>query len=482
MKRILFILLGISFTSGLYAQNEVDALRYSQMFLGGTARYTSMGGAFGALGGDFSTLSLNPAGIGVYKASEFTFTPSIYNGKTESMYNETFRDDYKYNFNFGNIGVVYTYYSKNKFSDDEGGWKNAQFGFGINRQNNFNNRIFIEGSNAENSLLDQYVGLANGTYYNNLDPFSTQLAFNTWLLDTLNGPDDFYSPISNGGVLQRKVITTKGSMNEMVISLGGNYNDRLYIGATLGLPFLHYKQSSDYTEFDDADTIADIESYTVHDEFTTNGSGINFKFGLIFRAANWFRLGAAVHSPTYYYTMDESYKSRIDSYWDDGDHYYDGSEGNFDYTLTTPMRAIGSVAFVIGKAGIISADYEYINYSDARLRADWEDVFADQNLAIRENYKEANNIRVGTEWRFQPFSFRAGYAMYGNPFSTEINTEERTSVSFGFGFRQKQYFIDLAYLMTTYSDDYYIYDPYFVSPAKNDYTQNAVMLTMGFRY
>ncbi len=33
-----------------------------------------MGGAFGALGGDLSTLSQNPAGIGVYRSNELGFT------------------------------------------------------------------------------------------------------------------------------------------------------------------------------------------------------------------------------------------------------------------------------------------------------------------------------------------------------------------------------------------------------------------------
>ena len=151
------------------AQNEMDALRYSQIFPSGSARFAGLAGAFGAIGADFSTLSFNPAGIGMYRTSELVFTPSLFVGKTDSEYNGVFRDDYKYNFNVGNIGFVYTFYSKSRFSDDEEGWKNAQFGFGVNRLNNFNNRIFIEGPNSQNSLLDEYLHNANGINYNNLD-------------------------------------------------------------------------------------------------------------------------------------------------------------------------------------------------------------------------------------------------------------------------------------------------------------------------
>ena len=77
MIRFLVIALAI-ITTIVNAQNEVDALRYSTHNISGTARYSSMGGAFGSLGGEFSALSSNPAGIGMYQLGELTFTPSIH--------------------------------------------------------------------------------------------------------------------------------------------------------------------------------------------------------------------------------------------------------------------------------------------------------------------------------------------------------------------------------------------------------------------
>ena len=54
-------------TSVCFAQNEEDALRYSNLHFGGTARYIGVSGAFGALGADISVLSVNPAGMARYK-------------------------------------------------------------------------------------------------------------------------------------------------------------------------------------------------------------------------------------------------------------------------------------------------------------------------------------------------------------------------------------------------------------------------------
>ena len=111
-KRILSLILStLSFSLALHAQNEVDALRYSQQTFGGTARYNAMGGAFGALGGDFSALSSNPAGMAIYRRSEISFSPSFfYQNITSNFKNNSF-DDYKTKVNFGNAGVVFAYYN-----------------------------------------------------------------------------------------------------------------------------------------------------------------------------------------------------------------------------------------------------------------------------------------------------------------------------------------------------------------------------------
>ena len=486
MKKIIItIVLAIASFLTIFAQNEIDALRYSQIYYGGTARSTAMGGAFGALGADFSTLSQNPAGIGLYKISEFTFTPSFYIGKTESKFMDSpVRDDYKYNINLGNIGFVYTFFKRGNYVE-EPGFKSAQFGFGINRLNNFNNRMVMEGFNPTSSMLNQYVNNANGNSANNLNAFDTQLAYDTWLInnpDTLNSTK--YISVVNGGVTQRKTVSSSGSMNEVVMSLGGNYSDKLYIGATLGFPFIRYYEQSTYKEINSKDSISSFNSFTVSDDLKTTGAGINIKFGMIYRPIDMIRIGLAFHSPTYYYSMQDEYSRRIQSVFDTISYNRESPKGSFDYELTTPLRVIGSLAFVIGEYGLVSADYEFIDYSEPRLRAENTD-FYDQNDAIQTKYTTTSNIRVGTEWRLNSLAFRAGYAIYGSPFKSGVNDGKRTTLSFGLGFREKQFFIDFAYAYTKQSEDYYFYDPSVVpalSPVKNDLKGSNIMMTIGFKY
>ena len=241
MKKYIIIFVLLCFAQmQMFAQNEIDALRYSNITFGGTARYIGIGGAFGAIGGDFSSLSTNPAGLGVFRTSEFSFSPSIYTSKSSSKYFEETKEDIKYNFNLGNIGFVSSY--KLRKAHEEGpGWEFINFGFGINRYANFNNRILLEGDNLSSSLITDYLNRANGRLIDELGAFDTELAYNAYLIDPIDSLGNYSSAIPvNGGVRQSKSITTSGSINEMVISLGGNYNDQFYIGGTIGFPFIRY--------------------------------------------------------------------------------------------------------------------------------------------------------------------------------------------------------------------------------------------------
>lgn len=490
IKLISILLFSLTLAS-LDAQTTVDALRYSQITFGGTARYMSMAGAFSAVGGDFSSLSTNPAGIGLYKSSEFTITPSVFSNKTTSFYNGHWNEDSKSNFNISNVGMIMTYdIEKDKPGSD---WKNMQFGFGMNRYNNFSSRMIMEGPNMDNSLLTSYNDLANGIYYDNLynppNNFDLGPAFDTYLLDTLPGePTQYRNAMPAGGVWQRKTIQANGSMNEFLFSLGGNYKDKLYIGATFGIPFSRYFEESRYTEIADADTIAydEFSSFNYSENLEARGTGFNFKFGLIYRAHDWIRLGAAIHTPTFF-NMRENWRTKTESYFDNGDNYYSASPyGEYEYKLETPWKAIGSLAIVVGKIGIISADYEFVDYSNMRFRTHRYygsfDDYQDVNSDIREYYGKAHNIRVGTEWRVNNIVLRGGYALYGSPYKSGFNDGERTSYTGGFGYREKHYFIDFAYVYTSSNEDYYFYDKSYVEPVKNENISSTFIATLGFRF
>lgn len=484
MNKVSFLIGFLLISMAVLSQNQEDALRYSWLNRSGDARFISMGGAFTSLGANFSSTITNPAGIGLYKSSEFSISPSVFIGSTESRYFGDVSDDSRTVFNLGNVGVVVNVPVQDRLGTNP--WKSFNFGFGLNRLNDFNNRIMIDGYNPNSSLSDLYEVYADGIYPDQLDPYDTRPAFNTYLIDTIPGQPTEYYPASLGGERQINTITTEGSMNEVVFSAAANYMDRLYLGLTLGLPYLRYSSYSVITErdFDEANTNTDIEEFNVRESLDTRGSGINLHFGAIYKATDWLRLGASVHTPTWLTHMEDEWYSDFESYFYNGDYFRSSSPtGFFDYEINTPWRFSGGMSFIFGKYGLISADYEFVDYSTAKIRSD-SYSFIDENKAIESTYKATNNFRFGTEWWFENYGIRGGYAINQSPFSNNLNDGKQNTISVGIGYKERSFSIDLGYSLSKSEEAYYIYQipDDNNEPAYNDFKRHMVVLTTNFRF
>jgi len=460
----------------LFSQNEADALRYSQINYGGTARSVAMGGAFGTLGGDFTSLSINPAGIGIYKSKELTITPSGYISYVKSHYNNNSTDDIKYKFNFNNVGIVLAFTPQK-----ESVCKGIQIGFGVNRLNNYSYNSYNEGANSINSIADYFLADAQGNQPQNLSDFSTKLAFNTYLIDTSGGLTSYVSPINRGGVLQSKSIMASGSNNELVLTFGGNLNDKVLIGGTIGFPFVRYTENSSYEETDPGDSIGSFKQMDYNSYLETEGSGYNFKLGIIYKITEWMRIGASFHSPTFY-SMKDKWSSDLTTYFDDGTQYKSESpKGSFVYQLNTPFRVNGGISFVIKKIALISGEYEFVDYRNARLRSATE-RFVGENKAIDNLYASQSNVRAGFEIKYDIASFRLGYSYSSNPYASKnINDGTRHSFSGGLGLRFNKYFFDVAYSYSLWKEKYYLY-PLVPFPVSNSYNAHNILFTFGVKF
>lgn len=489
--RLILILIFSLAVLSIYPQTSEDALRYSRTSLSGSARFMGMGGAYSSIGADFSALSINPGGLGMFRMSEFTLTPQIIFSETEATYFNELRDDSKYNLNLGNIGYVYSAPLSGKGKD--AGWQRIQFAFGLNRINNFNNRIFIQGFNNNSSLLTGYTHMADHTLPENLDRFTTKLAYDAWLIWPMDTVDYYYdADMYFGNVMQQQTITTSGSMSEMIFAVGSNYNDRLYIGATVGVPYVRFRYESEYTETDPNNLSPEFIKLTRRETVETRGTGLNLKLGIIARATDWLRLGAAFHTPTYYGNMRDEWRYRMSSELLLNNRQENRSAespmGRFDYELTTPMKAIGSATVLFGKTGLVSAEYEFADYSEIKLNSS-SYKFVDENKSMRDNYTAAHNFRFGTEWRLNDVYFRGGYAIFGSPYKSGINDGKGNQISFGLGLRQQDYYVDFAYVNSNFKEDRYMYwvpegeGLNFNTPVANQsFTRQHFMLTLGWRF
>ena len=479
-NRIIIATLLIGCAVAANAQNDRDAFRYSMLNPTGTARHTALGGSMGAFGADFSTASTNPAALGTYNRSEFSFSPSLYFGSTEIEYNGEKYKDYKPNFNLGNIGVVLT------MPNDNGNWKAVQISTGINRMGNFNTYAYGAGPNMNStSFVDHIAAEANRddifTDANGQFTGGSYLGYLAWTggLLGLDANNNFISNISSNSLMQEKSMQQKGSMNEYVFSVSGNWQDKLFVGATLGIPYYSYVESSTYME-KNSNKNEPLLSMTYQNYLHSEGSGINFKAGMLYQPFSFLRLGFALHTPTYY-GVEEEYDSRFTSQFDTLSVDKPASDGEFDYTISTPYRVLANAAFIFGNFGFINVDYEMADYSVMRLRSD-SYAFREENNSIMQMYRTGHTLRVGGELNLSPVALRAGYAYMSNPFAANTGRDASHQVfSAGIGFRSTTNYIDIAFQHVTNTDN-----DVFYNNAAYSYTvtnsSNSVVVTAGWKF
>jgi hypothetical protein len=282
----------------------------------------------------------------------------------------------------------------------------------------------------------------------------------------------------------KKTLVTKGGIGEFDFSFGANFGHMLYIGATVGVQRLEYEELKDHSEVDDNNVSAYLRSFSFNEHFNAYGTGVNIKIGAILKPVDYLRFGLAVHTPTFY-SMTSEFYTTMNTSFDQGDPAQMNDRSKLitsDYNFNSPLRAIGSVAVVFDKFGLLSVDYEMVDYRKSRFRSDLDD-FGDINAGMGDVYKRASNIKAGLEGRMGPIAARIGYGFYGSPYvssSDRLNNNYKyQSYSAGLGVRGKKAFFDVAYVLNKSNEEHKLF---MNEIAKLDNEQTKIMATLGFRF
>ncbi|MCR4964241.1 MAG: outer membrane protein transport protein [Bacteroidales bacterium] len=479
MKRILVFAICLSFFSALIGQNENDAFLFSQNDYVGTARYMGAGRAFGAVGGDFSALMSNPAAIGLFKKSEVSITPmSLSILQNEANYYGNNRSSKKMRYAVPQVGLVLS----TSINRENSNWRYWHFGFGYNRLKDYNNTYGVEGISGS-SFIDPLLDAANSSSSLGLN---AQLAFDTWVLDTIPGnSSQYWSPFHNQDLAQNTTIRNSGALDEIAINFGGNYNDQLFIGAGIGIPVLDVTQQMTITETAaSGEALGGLSNYTAVTKQHNTGAGINFKLGLIYQPVNFFRFGVGFQTPSFFWKIKDSYYASFSSNWAAGGNEFSEYNNLYHFSLTTPLKANVSAAFIINKRAFISAEYELVDYSLAKLNAD-DYSFSTENDNIVSKFGISHSFRIGGEVALsQMLYLRAGYNFKTSPYKLADDKRLGSAhyASAGFGIRAKRVFFDMAYVLGLSKDDVWLYNSYYVDPARVNSTYHRVLATIGFKF
>ena len=404
------------------AQNEEDVLRYSNTDIEGSARYAGMGGAFGSLGADITVLSVNPAGMGRYKNNLLTGTLNLGAGTTTSNLNGTTTNSNYEKFVLNNIGIIGV---AKTGTDNPSPWRKAQFGFAYNRLAAFSDKYTIKGENDASYsyiLADRGYGIAP-VELSNYDAHYADLAYESFLID-YDSINNYYTTqlfnYNGESIPTEHTVATSGRIGESAFSIAGNYADKVYIGATLGVDKIIYNRSKTHFEESNSDSLS-IANFSFTENLVTTGNGVNLKLGIIVLPESWLRLGLALHTPTNFYYMRDTWNSEIRTNFKDGESYaLESLSSSYVYKMRTPGKVIGSVALVAKKLGVFSVDLEYLDYGNALLKrhkgsGDNYD-FNYENTTSDLIYQSGINLRMGAEYKItNQFMGRIGYGLIGQP-------------------------------------------------------------------
>lgn len=507
------------------AQNVVDAVRYGSSEINGTARYRAMGGAFGALGGDPTCMSDNPAGIAIYRGTNvFSLSPNFIHTNIAADGTEVTKTSQN-SFGFSNLAWVGSFRTPSCES-----LVNLNFGISVNRRHETHQNYdliidgdlpkFSKGSFGEylTNQANNYLGNAKDPYeefdwkndYTSA-PFMSMMAWNCYAID--ENPDNKYSvidPLWDSTPYQRLYTREDTRMDNFNFTMAANFDDQLYIGATLGIMDLH---STMITEFDEDYDFNYEGSYIAYDnEFETTATGAEFKLGLLWAPVDGFRVGAAIHTP-FYATVHEMYDGAMctdDERCEDWENYND----DWYFELRTPWEYQLSAAYIFDQ-GLISVEYDARDFSamkyDASNRYRYalpKSYFRQANDQIDKCLKMQHTLKLGAEYRItKVFSARAGYAFTTSPYTdaaynakidarnhetvyssyTKPNFQtlgDQNYLSLGGGWRGNSWTIDAAYVYHHQDQKTAAYPGDFSTCVMNDLDINkhSFDLTVSYRF
>jgi hypothetical protein len=504
----LAVIILLSF-SDVFSQDYAEtALLFSRTRPGGSARIQALGGSQIALGGDYSSAGSNPAGLGMFNKSEFTFSTALTANTTSAFFKPSPNfdgvnaEDDRTVFNIPGISLVW------HMPKENGKFLGGSLAISLSRTNDFNRATFYKGNNDQNSIIDYFIEQANGATtaqfgedsYNFNSPVG--LAYYNYLIGARSilsppGPNDQYFTDAGWPEQgQQEEILVKGATNQWSFSYGGNVDDKFFFGGGLGISSLRYKSQKILTEYYSYPDTITVESMQLNENLDIRGTGVNVTLGAMVRPVDFVQIGVSYTTPTFY-NLSETYEASMDTHWNNYDYFGDGDKIlndesastdiiTSDYNLRIPSKFSTGITF-LSKYGFLTGEIELTNPGNAKYSSDTPGIsYSDNNEDIRAINKSTMNYRMGAEFRYDIYRVRAGFGIQSNSYRKEFDADNQiTTISGGAGIRLKTFYIDFA-LVSNSSGKYY-YQPYTFSDGSGpmvDLKSRIItgMITAGFTF
>ena len=493
MRYIIFIYI-LFFHLNINSQNIYDAINYNFSNDLGNSRFTSMGGAFGALGGNLSAISTNPASGAVFELSRAGGSITLENNSMKSNYFNTNNETDRTNIHYQG-GMVYVF-------KNYGGGNLKKFAFGINVQstNSFSSDLLITGrgdQSIDNFFLNNSLGLSisdlsvnsnesvTGVYRwlgNNYGYYAQQafLGYQSYLLNYNDTNNNFYSLAKyDNGVNITNEVFSRGFNNKISINLSGLVKDNFHFGFNVNIYEIDLTKDNIHYE-DGFDEDSSVRYIDFRNYLYTRGGGLSLQLGMIYKLRN-VRIGVSYESPTWFKIEDEL-EQEIEVQTIDkitNEIYTDIVDPSiinvYEYNYKAPSKLTLSLASIIKNMFILSFDFDNQNYSSSKFGTKNDETYKNLNLALKQNLTAVYNYRFGSEIRLNNLSIRGGFKHSNSPFNdSEIKLNSK---SFGIGFQFENSSLDIGFSSNNIKYNHQLFDSGLTNSAEINNSQFRTVIS-----
>ncbi|WP_296312238.1 OmpP1/FadL family transporter [Winogradskyella sp. UBA3174] len=509
MKKILILSITLLSASYISAQelNVTDAVKYSNDEIQGSARFRGMSGAFGALGGDMSSVNINPAGSAIFNNSHVSLSLGSFRKNNDVSYFNGLNSSSDTSIDLNQLGAAFVFKNTNTNSP----WKKFTLSVAYDRSADFDDNWVARGINTNNSIGSYFLQNAQGKFIDDISAlpgetiseaysaigglpngFENQqafLGFEGFIIDpnaSTPSETDYVSNIdlNAGNYNQRYSYASRGYNGKLAFNFATSYNDKFYFGLNLNSHFINFERTSFLNESNSSanSLVTDVD---FENNLLTTGSGFSFQLGGIAKITEEFRVGLAYNSPTWFRISDETSQYLATSRIENGSSIRQIINPNViniyeEYRLQTPGKVTGSLAYIFGKKGLLSFDYSIKDYSSAEFRPNSDIFFSNLNNRISNQLDTAASYRLGGEYRVKQFSFRGGYRFEESPYKDDTFFGDLTGYSLGLGYSFGDFSLDMAFSQAERDINFQLYSVGLTDSASIQSKFTDVILTLAF--
>ena len=457
MRSLLYLGTALFMSQFLAAQTLNDVSYLTRSGLYGSARYTSMAGAFGALGGDLSAINDNPAASSVFLNSEVGGSVNFQTRQNQGLFSGTTQTTEDENFYFDQFGAVFVFNNTN----EESPWSRVSAAINVNRIANFDQNAFVSGTNTS-GIQDYFLYYADGIAFEDIQLYDDEtvsdiyrylgdevgygaqqafLGYQSYIIDPLSSDPSERSYVSNINSRQFRHeldFVNQGFHRKTSFNFSGLYQNKLHLGVNINRHRLEFSNEQRFFEGDH-----DLDSFVYDVNFDNSlisyGEGFSLQFGGILKLDK-IRLGLGYDSPQWIDIRDET-RQELSTY-----RFEEGFEiketiapeitNSYDpYRLRIPSKTSFSFAYIMNQSGLLSVEYSSQNLSNSRLSQNGGSSFLDAvSTEAKNTFEPVNTLKIGGEYRLKTLSLRAGYFYRTKNQERLTNNDQALTLGLGFDF------------------------------------------------